>query len=81
MARFVYNGEAPNGFIELYGVKFVPGEASEVSDADLLAIRKLSGHSLFERADVVAPMAPEPAVKKSKKPKSEPDHGDLPEVQ
>ena len=79
MAKFVYNGEAPNGSVELYGVKFVPGEASEVSDADLVAIRKLSGNRFFERVDVAAAPAPvEPVTKKAKKAIA---NGDVPEVQ
>ena len=43
--RFVYRGEAPNGFIEQYGVRFVPGEPAEVTEE--AAVRKLLGNRYF----------------------------------
>ena len=44
--RFRYIGEAPNGSIEQYGVRFIPGQASEVTDE--LAVKKLLGNRFFE---------------------------------
>lgn len=70
MAVFRYIGEAPNGSIELYGVTFKPGEASEVSDA--FAIRKLSANRFFE----VVEQAAQPPPKKPRKMKDEPN-GDV----
>lgn len=76
--KFTYIGEAPNGFIELYGARFVPGEAVEVTDA--MAMRKLGNHSLFvASSEPTAPAEPEPK-RKPRKPRDEPVNGDVPEV-
>lgn len=79
MAAFRYIGEAPNGSIELYGVTFKPGEASEVSDA--FAIRKLSANRFFEAVWAAPqPVAAEEPKRKGRRPKDEPVNGDVPEV-
>lgn len=67
--KFKYTGEAPEGFIDQYGVKFVPGEASEVSDT--FAIGKLSNHPLFEAVGDSAPVVTEEPKKRGGRPKKE----------
>ncbi len=46
--KFIYTGEAPDGFIEQYGHVFKPGEVVEVTEP--FAVKKLLGNRFFQAA-------------------------------
>lgn len=65
--RFRYVGEAPNGSIDHFGVRFTPGEVAEITDA--AAIKKTLANSFFVPVDGDAPDVPDqPAPKRRGRP-------------
>lgn len=71
--KFKYVGEAPDGFIEQYGARFVPGQATDVTEE--WAIAKLLGNRFF----VVADEGEAPPKRRGRPPKIKPetDDGDV----
>ncbi len=47
--KFRYVGDAPEGSIDAFGVRFRPGEVSDVTDP--AACRKLAGNRFFEKVE------------------------------